>query len=674
MLFSPAGRLASLVTASSKRVMKTLPSVRRLHFISQHELPIVEKNWMLLGIRFHSTLAKNTIQPRQMKKEGNRNGIDEEYLGLTSKPDFSPIPVLTKKEIAKITTTEVGSENLNMTERDIVEIDSVAKQLYDLLNSPFLEETLLDLKDMNVDKTFNKIKDTLHVDNLPKAIKAIRVLSAQNRLDDALLLWNIIKQDPKQCTLFAWAAYLNTLCTHGRTRLAQKEVKEMILQGITPNQHIYGMIVHGLVREGHLDEAYTVTREMTENGVRPNNVIFSCLINGCIKSHQLLRASETFDLMRNYVEEADSISTALMIKVSEMAKNTEKAIQFFNSIELHNQPMTQGCYHAIMHACAVSWRYDVKAFDYFEKMVNAGLKPTLASYHILLEACTKHGDFVRVNDVFRQIHDSGLEPTAVTYSYALRALAEGCGRDLAMPEHPAGDRRLTRKEYERILRGYEKPEERDRYSYIRDLRKKDMDDGLGDLHEENPKPAEKPINPLKVLKDAEERLNRDTPEEVLSSLKVETNSVPRQTRTDGLSDEDFDDVIREVEGIKEQGSHSEPTLKERIEEIVRSEYLLGPQLSGQLGDDNRGGAQLEGSNLRGTPGLSIGKGSHNENYLLTLKNDLMQVEKKGRSLIQEEYVKKGGDLSNINYQAPEWTSAVEKVLNQNVKKLVKPNH
>ena len=223
-------------------------------------------------------------------------------------PDYSPIPALSKEQISQITTGTVGSQNLNITERDLLELDTLAQKLSTMLEEPFDEGTLMKLKDYNVDKLFNRVKGTLHVDDVPATIKAIRVLSAQNRVEDALTLWNILKQNPHHCTLFAWTAYLNTLCTHNKSELARQELKEMVLSGVSPDQHIYGVLVNGLILEGKLNEAFSVTREMSESGLRPNNIVFSSLIYGCIKKRQLARANETFDLMRNYIEEPDSIS------------------------------------------------------------------------------------------------------------------------------------------------------------------------------------------------------------------------------------------------------------------------------------------------------------------------------------------------------------------------------
>ena len=114
-----------------------------------------------------------TILPRRETTK-----LQKSKAKASGKPDYSPLPVLSKKDVMKITSTEVGSEDLQISERDLVEIDSFSRQLYDMVMTPFSEETLVDLKSKNVDKLLNKVRDTLHVENVPATVKAMRVLSA----------------------------------------------------------------------------------------------------------------------------------------------------------------------------------------------------------------------------------------------------------------------------------------------------------------------------------------------------------------------------------------------------------------------------------------------------------------------------------------------------------------
>ena len=610
-------------------------------------------------------------------------------------PDYSPIPVLSKEQISQITTGTVGSKNLNITERDLLELDTLAQKLSSMLEEPFDEGILMNLKDYNVDKLFNRVKGTLHVDDVPATIKAIRVLSAQNRVEDALTLWNILKQNPHHCTLFAWTAYLNTLCTHNKSTLARQELKEMVLSGVSPDQHIYGVLVNGLVLEGKLNEAFSVTREMSESGLRPNNIIFSSLIYGCIKKRQLARANETFDLMRNYIEEPDSISIALMIKVSELQHNTERAIRFFDSLDVHQQLVTQGCYHAIMHACARSWRYDVMAFDYFQKMEVAGIAPSLSSYHILLEACAQRGDFVRANSVMVQLQERGFKPTSETLSLLLMVLGNASGNGLALPEHPAGNRRYTREEYEMYLKGLPVAIKRDRLAYVRDSRRKAIDDGLGETEEEetsggmyeaegnersgeeemgeesNSKNSINPLNPLSQLEETDLKSIEASKAELLQNAKQALQrATPKSGLSQGLSQTEIDAEINRIEG-----KSGAPQVQNPIDEIVkRTEELVAEKFSVQ--PMNATDASVAASNREIVDKAlkemnERGLISRNANMDLLRSREesiveLMQLEEKGRSLLVEAYKAKGGDEKHIDYASPLWKSCVDDVLNRDV--------
>ena len=620
-------------------------------------------------------------------------------------PDYSPIPVLSKEQVSQITTGTVGSKNLNITERDLLELDTLGQRLSTMLEEPFDEGVLMNLKDYNVDKLFNRVKGTLHVDDVPATIKAIRVLSAQNRVEDALTLWNILKQNPHHCTLFAWTAYLNTLCTHNQSSLARKELKEMVLSGVSPDLHIYGVLVNGLVMEGKLNEAYSVTREMSESGLRPNNVIFSSLIYGCIKKRQLARANETFDLMRNYIEEPDSISIALMIKVAELQHNTERAIRFFDSLDVHHQLVTQGCYHAIMHACARSWRYDVMAFDYFQKMEVAGIAPSLSSYHILLEACAQHGDFVRANSVLVQLQDRGFKPTPETLSLLLMVLGNAAGNGLALPEHPAGNRRYTREEYEVFLKGFPAATKRDRLAYVRDSRRKAIDDGLGETEaeatsggmyemQESEEGSEwgedeageesksasalssiNPLNPLSQMEESALKSSEASKAELLQNARQAVQRAnPEKGLSQGLSQAEIEAEINKIEGNSGTPQEKNPidAIIQRTEELVAEKLSVQPTTTEASSSSAAAAASnreivdkaLKEMNERGLI-------SRNANLDLIRSREesiveLMQLEEKGRSLLLDAYKAKGGDVQHIDYSSPLWKSCVNDVLSRDV--------
>ena len=125
----------------------------------------------------------------------------------------------------------------------------------------------------------------------------------------------------------------------------------------------------------------------------------------------------------------------------------------FDSLAVHQQSPTQGTFHAVMHACARSPHYDILAFHYFRQMVAAGIQPSLQSYHILLNACARHGDFARADETLRELQTQGLHPNQRTFSLLLRVLAAAVEMGVSYPEHPAGNRRFTREEWKRWNQG-----------------------------------------------------------------------------------------------------------------------------------------------------------------------------------------------------------------------------
>ena len=558
----------------------------------------------------------------------------------SGKPDYSPLPVLSKKDVMKITSTEVGSEDLQISERDLVEIDSFSRQLYDMVMTPFSEETLVDLKSKNVDKLLNKVRDTLHVENVPATVKAMRVLSAQDRVDDALFLWGVLQQNPKQCTLFAWTAYLTVLSTHGRAMEARDAIKEMVLSGVQPDSYVYGTVVNGLVRERRLEDAYAVSRSMLQSGLRPNNVVVSSLLYGCIATRQLHRADETFDLLRNYIEEPDTITLSLMIKVSELEHRTERAMALFDSLAVHQQSPTQGTFHAVMHACARSPRYDILAFHYFRQMVAAGIQPSLQSYHILLDACARHGDFARADETLRELQTQGLHPNQRTFSLLLRVLAAAAEMGVSYPEHPAGNRRFTREEWKRWNQGVPAGKEKTRLEYVRELRRKPAEDGLPEtpVEETEETPAEPRL--AGELEGMAARAESREKEEV-AALKAAATSLPAgklKGRSKGVSLAELEESLHP----REETPSLAMQLRAAAETVVRERYApIAPvaQNSSQV-------APL----AQGTRESSLAQ--------------LEQLEQSTRSAALAQYAAQGGDVSQVDYSSPRWRASVAAAASQ----------
>lgn len=588
--------------------------------------------------RFLSTPSESmqptnaAILPRREKSKLQKSGTK-----AGGKPDYSPLPVLSKKDVMKITSTEVGSEDLQITERDLVEIDSFSRQLYDMVMTPFSEDTLVDLKSKNVDKLLNKVKDTLHVDNVPATVKAIRVLSAQDRVEDALFLWKVLQQNPKQCTLFAWTAYLTMLSSHGQAELARDSIKDMILSGVKPDSYIYGAVVNGLVREHKLEEAYALSRTMLQSGLRPNNVVISSLLCGCIATRQLRRADDTFDLLRNYVEEPDAITLSLMIKVSELQHNTERAMALFASLPVHQQSPTQGTFHAVMHACARSDRYDILAFHYFDQMVAAGFQPSLQSYHILLDACARHGDFARADETLRRLQTQGLRPNQRTFSLLQRVLAAAAEHGVSYPEHPAGNRRFQREEWKRWIQGVPAGKEKSRLEYVRELRRKPVDDGLPETpaEEEEETPAEPRL--AGDLGEAVTRAERREKEEV-AKLKVAVMTIPAgelKGRSEGVSLEELEASLHP----RDETPSLATQLRAAAETVVRERYAPMAQ----------------------NPSLVAPSSQNARDAALT---SLAQLEQSTRSAAMAQYKAQGGDVSQVDFSSPRWQSSVAAAASQ----------
>jgi pentatricopeptide repeat protein len=68
----------------------------------------------------------------------------------------------------------------------------------------------------------------------------------------------------------------------------------MHAQGCSPDLVTYSIFLHGLSKQGYLDQALELLREMQNNYLNPDLVIYNILIDAMCKSGKLEDARELF--------------------------------------------------------------------------------------------------------------------------------------------------------------------------------------------------------------------------------------------------------------------------------------------------------------------------------------------------------------------------------------------
>lgn len=245
------------------------------------------------------------------------------------------------------------------------------------------------------------------------------------------------------------------------------------------------------------------------------------------------------------------------------------------------------------------------------------------------------------------------------------------------------------------LKGLPVAIKRDRLAYVRDSRRKAIDDGLGETEEEetsggmyeaegnersgeeemgeesNSKNSINPLNPLSQLEETDLKSIEASKAELLQNAKQALQrATPKSGLSQGLSQTEIDAEINRIEG-----KSGAPQVQNPIDEIVkRTEELVAEKFSVQ--PMNATDASVAASNREIVDKAlkemnERGLISRNANMDLLRSREesiveLMQLEEKGRSLLVEAYKAKGGDEKHIDYASPLWKSCVDDVLNRDV--------
>ena len=136
-----------------------------------------------------------------------------------------------------------------------------------------------------------------------------------------------------------------------------------------------------------------------------------------------------FDLIKyRSTETAPDISTfGLMIHACALRGEAERALELFRymTVERGLEP-DEKIYNTLIHTCAVRKDYFLDSWKYAIEMRNKGIKVSLWTLNLLLQACGKAGDLTRARLLVRLMMSAGsseYQPDERSFQHLLRAYA-----------------------------------------------------------------------------------------------------------------------------------------------------------------------------------------------------------------------------------------------------------
>ena len=174
----------------------------------------------------------------------------------------------------------------------------------------------------------------------------------------------------------------------------------MIADGVKPDRHIYNILLEDCIRRGKFQDVDSIIKEMRTLRLPPLAEAYTTILSALAKRKDPIMA-ETFykKALKEGVKPDRQMVATLMTA----------------------------------HSAVSSWKGVIRAFDYLSSSDDRHLRPRIDVYNILLQAYVLAGSpFEVVSGVFQKMEQAGVRPTAHTFSILIKSACDSGRMKVAM--------------------------------------------------------------------------------------------------------------------------------------------------------------------------------------------------------------------------------------------------
>ncbi|KAK9748046.1 hypothetical protein RND81_02G031700 [Saponaria officinalis] len=208
-------------------------------------------------------------------------------------------------------------------------------------------------------------------------------------------------------------------------------INEMLRIGCYPGIWTYNTVINGLCKMGCLADANNLVDDAMTRGCLPDIFTFNTLIDGYCKQLKLDTAIEIIGKMWDYGAIPDVITYNTLL--DGLCKKSE----FDAVMGIFETMVSKGCrpnvitYNILIETHCKFRKLD-EALQLLEQMKQTGLAPDLVTFGTLINGYCKIGDLTGACQIFRKCDQVyGLSHTVATYNILISACSEKLSMDMA---------------------------------------------------------------------------------------------------------------------------------------------------------------------------------------------------------------------------------------------------
>ena len=166
--------------------------------------------------------------------------------------------------------------------------------------------------------------------------------------------------------------------------------------GLLPSIHRYNALILAHAKSGKALDSEKVLREMISKGLRPDVVCYTTVIDAYKRVRDINKCWELYEYFSTNTglmesgpgSDTDEFMLSYMIRVCAATHDAEKGMQLFNQMETKGFIRHAMPYNSLIFALASTKRFSQKALEYWRSMHLHNVMPDKHTYVAVLKACS----------------------------------------------------------------------------------------------------------------------------------------------------------------------------------------------------------------------------------------------------------------------------------------------
>lgn len=207
----------------------------------------------------------------------------------------------------------------------------------------------------------------------------------------------------------------------GNVNEIERVLKEMVVEGFSPDTSTFCYLIEGLGRAGRIDDAIVIFNSMKEKGCGPDTNAYNALISNYISIGDFDECMKYYKTMLSNKCDPNIDTYTKLIQGLLKARKVADALELFEEMLDRGIVPSMGTLTSFLEPLC-SFGPPHAAMMIYKKATKAGCKVSLCAYKLLLMRLSRFGKCGMLLDLWHEMQECGFSSDLEVYEYVISGL------------------------------------------------------------------------------------------------------------------------------------------------------------------------------------------------------------------------------------------------------------